>query len=394
MRQIRHQNIEKANKTPSKGNQGKYHIGDEWIKIDYLGYEAASEYLVSELLRHSNISNFVSYSIEKVQIENANGFFRNHMACISQNFVPEGAETITLDKFLRQKLHTTFEQEIKGKSTKEAIAHIVNLVETNTNIENFGQYLTAMFEMDAFVLNEDRHIQNIVLLHDSEGYHPSPIFDNGSAFLSDIQQEYPLEERTKDLISCVRSKPFNTSFLKQVEACHELYGKQLFLETPNLSRQIGEIRSCYGDRIADRMEYIYDIQIQKYKNLLNIKDTSKTPPKQIEEECESLYSEKEMFAIIREHIQNGGKAVMKTVENKFLQPLKEALLEEEIPFLIVNEKNNTFTFVARDIDSRDFLRAQKEVFSALQPPKLTPEKHQISSSKESYILTADEYDDI
>lgn len=35
--------------TPSKGNQRKWQVGENWVKADMLGYEGLSEYLVSNL---------------------------------------------------------------------------------------------------------------------------------------------------------------------------------------------------------------------------------------------------------------------------------------------------------------------------------------------------------
>ena len=391
MRQIRYQDSKISNKTPSKGNQGKYHIEDEWIKTDYLGYEAASEYLASELLRNSNILHYVKYSLDKIQIENKNGFFRNMTGCISQDFLKNGGEIVTLDKFLKQILNTTFEKEIKGKSTKDAIQHIVNLVEENTGIHNFGNYLTAMFEFDAFILNEDRHVQNIVLINKNGQYEPGPIFDNGAAFLSDIEQEYPLEEKTNRLINCVKAKPFNSSFDKQVKACHELYGKQLSLTIMDISSQIDKIKFCYGDRIANRIQHIYDIQLNKCKDILQLNEPEKKEI--VTEEPDFLYNEKQMAKEIVDYIENGGNIVTKAVPELFVTPLKDALIEEEIPFITMRDENNICSFYVKDMDSRDFLKIQKEVFQSIQPPKLEPESTKATQSKVSQILQIEDYDE-
>ena len=40
---------EPINNHTSKGNQPKWHIGDNWYKADHMGYEALSEYVVSYL---------------------------------------------------------------------------------------------------------------------------------------------------------------------------------------------------------------------------------------------------------------------------------------------------------------------------------------------------------
>ena len=49
--------------TTSKGNQAKYTDGQIWIKTNYLGYENLAEYVCSQLLNCSNITDFVRYEL-------------------------------------------------------------------------------------------------------------------------------------------------------------------------------------------------------------------------------------------------------------------------------------------------------------------------------------------
>ena len=394
MKQIRYQDAKLANKTSSKGNQGKYCINNEWIKTDNLGYEAAAEYLASEILNCSNIENYVSYSIEKIQIENQNGFFRNTTGCISKHFLKPDEEIITLDKFFKQVLNTTFEKEIKGKPTKEAISHVVDLIEKNTGISNFGQYLTSMFEFDAFILNEDRHAHNIALIYKNGDYFPAPIFDNGASFLSDTTQEYPMDEKTNKLISCVKAKPFNSSFEKQVKACQELYGPQISIKLPNISKQINTIKMHYGERIADRIEHIYNIQIQKNKELLNFEKDIEISSNIATTSNELLYTEQDMAQEITEYVNNGGNLVMKAVPENFVELLKEKLLNEEIPFIALRDKYNTCTIFTKDMDSKAFLKAQEEIFSVYKPPEIHPKVDKANSKDTEKILKIEDYDDL
>ena len=61
----------------------------------------------------------------------------------------------------------------------ERIQYMVTQVEEITKIENFGAYLTAMLEIDAFFMNEDRHTNNIAVIYNEETqkYELSPFFD-------------------------------------------------------------------------------------------------------------------------------------------------------------------------------------------------------------------------
>lgn len=51
-------------------------------------------------------------------------------------------------------------------------------------------YLTAMLEIDAFFMNEDRHTNNIAVIYNEEHekYELSPFFDQGLGMFADINQ--------------------------------------------------------------------------------------------------------------------------------------------------------------------------------------------------------------
>ena len=51
----------------SKGDQPKWHVGDDWYKADHMGYEALSEVIVSWMLEHSTIDDFVAYAPVMIQ---------------------------------------------------------------------------------------------------------------------------------------------------------------------------------------------------------------------------------------------------------------------------------------------------------------------------------------
>lgn len=51
---------------------------------------------------------------------------------------------------------------------QNAFSLIVTQVEEITKIDNFGAYLTAMLEIDAFFMNEDRHTNNIAVIYNEK----------------------------------------------------------------------------------------------------------------------------------------------------------------------------------------------------------------------------------
>ena len=66
----------------SKGNLPKWHIKNKWYKTDALGYENLSECLISDLLKYSNIYNYVKYEMIKGIYNNEVGNFS-----VSKNFL-------------------------------------------------------------------------------------------------------------------------------------------------------------------------------------------------------------------------------------------------------------------------------------------------------------------
>ena len=72
---------EKIENHTSKGNQPKWHVGNKWYKADHMGYEALAEYIVSELLKKSNVSNFVCYELITINYGN-----KEVNGCVSENF--------------------------------------------------------------------------------------------------------------------------------------------------------------------------------------------------------------------------------------------------------------------------------------------------------------------
>lgn len=74
-----------------------------------------------------------------------------------------------------------------------------------------------MLAFGAFILNEDRHTNNILFLYESknEKWQLAPLFDHGLSLLSDVK-DYPLSKPMDFLKRKVKAKPFNSSFKKQL----------------------------------------------------------------------------------------------------------------------------------------------------------------------------------
>ena len=252
----------------SKGNQIKINVGNIWYKADYLGYEGASEIASSDILSQSNVEEiapFVKYEFDIITLNN-----KKYNGCRSFDFT-NGKEITTLDEFFLIKTDHRAEDYLKGLSVRDKIQKTVDLVQNNTNINNFGEYLTLLFELDSFIYNDDRHFNNIALLYDNnaDDYYLCPVFDNGASFLSD-EEEYGKAEKIGLIRKEVKSKPFSTDFKEQTDICRSLYGEQLkFNEDVCLSPETKKvICENYGETVLSRIENTIDFSKNIYPEML------------------------------------------------------------------------------------------------------------------------------
>lgn len=266
------------NDRDANGNQYKIKSDNMWFKADYLGYEGASETVATIIAKHSNIEDYVKYQIKAVTDEYDGRIFRG---CISKDFLPnKNCKVITSLELFKQYKGIDIYKETQNMSAKDRIKYFVDGIEEITGIKNYGSYLTKMLEFDVFVLNEDRHFNNIAFLYDSETekFSLTPLFDNGAAFMSDISMDYKIGGNTRGMISKIKAKPFSTDFDKQVKAAESLYGRQLQInrniQIPFRTKET--IIEYYGEEVLNRIEYVINHQKQKYPEFLIGPDKEKT----------------------------------------------------------------------------------------------------------------------
>lgn len=256
--------MEKNSRKSSKGNQLKWLKKDVWYKADYTGYEGAAEYVVSNLLRYSNLkeSEYICYNTEEIHY----GHVR-YLGCSSINFLPDGWQLITLERLF---------QSFYGESLNKSI-YLINDVENRirflveqtiriTGLEEFGEYISKLLTIDAFFLNEDRHTHNIAVLLDTEGkYHVCPFFDNGAGLLSDTTMDYPMNIEVEELMRSVTSKTFCQDFDEQLDAVEKLYGQHIkFSFKEKDVRLLLEAENYYSEEIKKRIISIILGQKRKY----------------------------------------------------------------------------------------------------------------------------------
>jgi len=239
----------------SKGNQLKWKVDNNWYKADYLGYESLSECICSKLLEYTNISDFVKYDLQKINYKG-----QNFNGCVSENFLEEDYQIVTLDKLFLIYYNIDISEECaKYYEVEDKIKFVVDKVIEATGLEKFGQYLTLLLEIDFLFLNEDRHFNNIAVLQNinDESFDYCPIFDNGAALFSDTLLDYPLDLSLEECFQKIEAKPFSRNFEEQVDAAEHLYKTQLkynFTMTNVKSIIFGlKDEQLYSDKIYERI---------------------------------------------------------------------------------------------------------------------------------------------
>lgn len=148
----------------SKGDQPKWQMNGKWYKADHMGYEALAEVLVSQLLKQSNVPNFVEYKPVLIQYQG-----KEIPGCASKNFRRKDEMLVPFER-----LHRAY----KGRGLaaalgeinepQERIRYTVDFIEQTTGLTDIGAYLTLLLELDAFFLNEDRHTNNLAVIRNEK----------------------------------------------------------------------------------------------------------------------------------------------------------------------------------------------------------------------------------
>lgn len=251
---------EKIAETSSKGNQEKWLDDNRWYKLDQFGYEALAETFTSLLLEHSNIETdtpfyFTRYCMEKLHVHG-----HERTGCSSENFLHPGESIVTLNHLFKQHFGNSLTNTFgRLTSDKKRMAYLAEATADITGLREFPQYLTLLFEIDALVLNDDRHLNNIAVIAKNGQYDYCPIFDQGAGLLSNMMY-YAMNVVPRSLIASVRARPFNTTFNHQIRTMQGLYGKQLCIPQftrNNLLAILQPLLAYYATRdqaiIADRV---------------------------------------------------------------------------------------------------------------------------------------------
>lgn len=201
----------------SKGNIEKYTNGDIWIKGNCLGYESLAEVLSSRVAKALGIT-----TVEYFPCLLAVNEYDAVPACYSYKYIPQGYSEISLGRLLQ--LYGGYDSsdqmydDFINQPTAEARLKWVLKILSSLNSENWLlKPLAKCLWLDSIILNEDRHLFNIVFISkDLKTDFQLIYFDYGAALLSDLQA-YSINMPVTNAKGKVKAKPFHTRFSKQLE---------------------------------------------------------------------------------------------------------------------------------------------------------------------------------
>lgn len=245
--------------TSSKENQEKWLENDRWYKLDLFGYEGLAETVTSQLLQHSNIEElgfrYVTYCMERMKVHQ-----RIRNGCSSSNFLMPGESILTLADLFRKGVGPDWQGVVaRQPNLAGKVRWMVEQTIRLTELEQFGNYLTLLFEVDMLFGNEDRHLNNIAVLRRGEKFDYCPIFDFGAGLLSNVR-DYPMDIEPRSPMKLLRAQPLNTTFTRQVRAVRSFYGPQLqwTFTVAEITAALEEPLKFYAERdrayIADRIK--------------------------------------------------------------------------------------------------------------------------------------------
>lgn len=261
------QDIRTDHRQSSKGNQLKWQNGSTWYKADYTGYEGLAEYLISNLLRYSNLDadEYVHYNTEEIRYGR-----RTYLGCESMDFLQPGWQIITLERLFQNYYGQGLNKSLYLiENHVSRLKFLVDQTERITGLKNFGVYMSKLLTVDTLFKNEDRHTHNIALLMDTEeNYHYCPIFDNGAALLSDTTLDYPMNMEIRELMDQVEAKTFCRDFDEQLDIAEKLYGQHIqFRFGEKEVSQLLDTEKHYPNAIKTRVLDIVLAQRRKYQYL-------------------------------------------------------------------------------------------------------------------------------
>lgn len=183
-----------------KGNQPKRYEDDYFLKVDYHGGEALSEFLISLFLESTSFKDFVPYRYIFPNISKSPSYKPRYsfipMFHIVLEYVYQFNSTL-FDKVNRQNVRKSsedrrmlvfrywIEKYYFRLSIKDRVKELQHMIVWFTNgqvsYDDCTAYFSAFVTLDTIFINTDRHFQNFGVMFNSTlgSYRTSLLFDQG-----------------------------------------------------------------------------------------------------------------------------------------------------------------------------------------------------------------------
>lgn len=163
-------------KSVSKGSQSKWIKDNYWYKVDNLGKEGLAEWVAYNILECSTLNTYEYANYELCDIK-LRGVTKS--GCKPKNFISCDDQIRTIYSLIK---HSNFFLKLlsASESLERKIALTVELAKNLTGID-ITNYLRKVLTLDAIILNQDRHVNNIAIIESNDDYKVCPIFDNGAS---------------------------------------------------------------------------------------------------------------------------------------------------------------------------------------------------------------------
>lgn len=238
----------------SKGNVTKYTNGLLWIKSNYLGYEALAEVISSRVIQALGFETVVYDPCFLSRNE-----YEAESACVSQSFTLNSTE-YSIGRLLQKlgkynnsdEMFTAF---TNNQTPMLRVQWVLDLLKPLNITDYLRSSLAECIWLDSILLNEDRHLFNLVLTLDIQNRFHFINFDYGGSLLSDLR-DYPLAMPLQRAVYSVKSKPFSSRFSSQLRAFQDClpthFNKSIYL---NITDLYDYFEPVYIQRCIDVLRY-------------------------------------------------------------------------------------------------------------------------------------------
>lgn len=190
--------------TPGSGNQTKFWINNQLVKLDSKFRESDKEVSASKLADVFNL-NHITYSKIKALYKN-----QNHNACICDSYLDGNIEEEISIYNLLNLYNVYITQNESSVSYFDKVIKVINIF-TGISESDIKFWLLSILTFDYIICNTDRHLSNLCVIHNlyNDTYKLCPIFDNGQSFLNTNGEltNNEIEIRCRKL----KFKPFSTN---------------------------------------------------------------------------------------------------------------------------------------------------------------------------------------